>query len=206
MLSTDPHRFIIGLTGGIGSGKTAASDFFAHKGITVVDADIVAREVVEPNEPAWLAIKDRYGSDAFHEDQTLNRAWLRQKVFAEPEERLWLESQTHPRIRERIIQQLGMATSPYAMLVSPLLFESGQSNLVQQSLVIDVPVEVQVARASSRDTNNEAQIRRIIAAQTSREERCRQADDIVDNSGTLSELYDQLEKLHTLYLAKATSK
>lgn len=206
MLSTDPHRFIIGLTGGIGSGKTAASDFFAHKGITVVDADIVAREVVEPNEPAWLAIKDRYGSDAFHEDQTLNRAWLRQKVFAEPEERLWLESQTHPRIRERIIQQLGMATSPYAMLVSPLLFESGQNNLVQQSLVIDVPVEVQVARASSRDTNNEAQIRRIIAAQTSREERCRQADDIVDNSGTLSELYDQLEKLHTLYLAKATSK
>jgi dephospho-CoA kinase len=206
MLSTDPHRFIIGLTGGIGSGKTAASDFFAHKGITVVDADIVAREVVEPNEPAWLAIKDRYGSDAFHEDQTLNRAWLRQKVFAEPEERLWLESQTHPRIRERIIQQLGMATSPYAMLVSPLLFESGQSNLVQQSLVIDVPVGVQVARASSRDTNNEAQIRRIIAAQTSREERCRQADDIVDNSGTLSELYDQLEKLHTLYLAKATSK
>jgi dephospho-CoA kinase len=205
MLSTDSHRLIIGLTGGIGSGKTAASDYFADQGITVVDADIVAREVVEPGEPAWLAIKARYGADVIQEDQSLNRAWLRQKVFAEPDERKWLEGQTHPRIRDRLIQQLRDATSPYTILVSPLLFESGQSTLVKRTLAIDVPVDTQVKRACSRDTNNEEQIRRIIAAQISREDRCSRADDVADNSGTLVQLHAQLEKLHHTYLTMATS-
>jgi dephospho-CoA kinase len=205
MLSTDSHRLIIGLTGGIGSGKTAASDYFADQGITVVDADIVAREVVEPGEPAWLAIKARYGADVIQEDQSLNRAWLRQKVFAEPDERKWLEGQTHPRIRDRLIQQLRDATSPYTILVSPLLFESGQSTLVKRTLVIDVPVDTQVKRACSRDTNDEEQIRRIIAAQISREDRCSRADDVADNSGTLAQLHAQLEKLHHAYLTMATS-
>lgn len=205
MLSTDSHRLIIGLTGGIGSGKTAASDFFASKDITVVDADIVAREVVEPGEPAWLAITERYGNDVLQEDQSLNRAWLRQKVFTEPHERVWLEQQTHPRIRDRLIQQLRDATSPYAVLVSPLLFESGQSTLVKRTLVIDVPVDTQVMRACSRDTNDEEQIRRIIAAQIPREDRCSRADDVADNSGTLAQLHAQLEKLHHTYLTMATS-
>jgi dephospho-CoA kinase len=205
MLSTDSHRLIIGLTGGIGSGKTAASDYFADQGITIVDADIVAREVVEPGEPAWLAIKARYGSDVIQEDQSLNRAWLRQKVFAEPDERKWLEGQTHPRIRDRLIQQLRDATSPYTILVSPLLFESGQNALVKRTLAIDVPVDTQVKRACSRDTNNEEQIRRIIAAQISREDRCSRADDVADNSGTLVQLHAQLEKLHHTYLTMATS-
>ena len=205
MLSTDSHRLIIGLTGGIGSGKTAASDFFASKDITVVDADIVAREVVEPGEPAWLAISERYGSDVLQEDQSLNRAWLRQKVFTEPDELKWLESQTHPRIRDCLIQQLRDATSPYAVLVSPLLFESGQSTLVKRTLVIDVPVDTQVMRACSRDTNDEEQIRRIIAAQIPREDRCSRADDVADNSGTLAQLHAQLEKLHHTYLTMATS-
>ena len=205
MLSTDSHRLIIGLTGGIGSGKTAASDFFASKDITVVDADIVAREVVEPGEPAWLAITERYGNDVLQEDQSLNRAWLRQKVFTEPDELKWLESQTHPRIRDCLIQQLRDATSPYAVLVSPLLFESGQSTLVKRTLVIDVPVDTQVMRACSRDTNDEEQIRRIIAAQIPREDRCSRADDVADNSGTLAQLHAQLEKLHHTYLTMATS-
>ena len=205
MLSTDSHRLIIGLTGGIGSGKTAASDFFASKDITVVDADIVAREVVEPGEPAWLAISERYGNDVLQEDQSLNRAWLRQKVFTEPDELKWLESQTHPRIRDCLIQQLRDATSPYAVLVSPLLFESGQSTLVKRTLVIDVPVDTQVMRACSRDTNDEEQIRRIIAAQIPREDRCSRADDVADNSGTLAQLHAQLEKLHHTYLTMATS-
>ena len=95
--------FTLGLTGGIGSGKTAASDYFASLGIVVVDADVVAREIVEPGKPAWQAIKDRFGDDALLQDGALNRAWLRQKVFAEPDERKWLESQTHPRIRDEII-------------------------------------------------------------------------------------------------------
>ena len=191
---------IIGLTGGIGSGKTAASDFFADAGIQVVDADIVAREVVEPGEPAWQAIKHRYGQSALLEDDTLNRAWLRQKVFSDPAERQWLEGETHPRIRESLIRQLSEASSPYAILVSPLLFESGQSELVSRILVVDVPVETQVERACARDANAEDQIRRIIAAQIPRQERLSKATEVVDNSGSPDDLYKQLQALHEKYL------
>ena len=198
--------WVLGLTGGIGSGKTAASDFFASKGITVVDADIVAREVVEPGQPAWQAIKDRFGDQALLADNSLNRAWLREKVFAEPEERKWLESQTHPRIRDNIIRQLQQATSAYAILVSPLLFESGQALLTQYTLLIDVAEDIQIARATSRDQNNADQIRRIIAAQMSRAERRSRADDIADNSLGLAELHQQLELLHSSYLLRAASQ
>jgi len=198
--------WVLGLTGGIGSGKTAASDFFASKGITVVDADIVAREVVEPGQPAWQAIKQHFGEQALLADGSLNRAWLRDKVFSEPEERKWLESQTHPRIRDSIIRQLQQATSAYAILVSPLLFESGQALLTQHTLLIDVPVDIQIARATSRDQNNADQIRRIIAAQMPRDERRARADDIADNSLGLAELHQQLELLHNSYLLRAASR
>ncbi|MCD8523689.1 MAG: dephospho-CoA kinase [Saccharospirillaceae bacterium] len=198
--------WVLGLTGGIGSGKTAASDFFASKGITVVDADIVAREVVEPGQPAWQAIKDRFGEQALLADNSLNRAWLREKVFAEPDERKWLESQTHPRIRDSMIRQLQQATSAYAILVSPLLFESGQALLTRHTLLIDVPVGIQIERATSRDQNNADQIRRIIAAQMSRDERRARADDIADNSRGLAELHQQLERLHSSYLLRAASQ
>ncbi|GAA6146078.1 dephospho-CoA kinase [Thalassolituus maritimus] len=197
--------FILGLTGGIGSGKSAASAFFRDAGITVVDADMVAREVVEPGEPAWSAIKERFGNDAINEDSTLNRAWLRQKVFSEPEERRWLEGQTHPRIRDRITEQLAAAKSPYAILESPLLFESGQCELVTSTLVVDVPEQLQVERASNRDDNDPEQIKRIIAAQLPRQERLQRADQVVDNSGSLDELYKQLSALHATYLAASST-
>jgi len=192
--------FILGLTGGIGSGKTAASDYLASKGIVVVDADVVAREVVEPGQPALQAIAERYGNDALLPDGSLNRAWLRQKVFAEPEERQWLESQTHPRIREAIIHKLQAATSAYAILVSPLLFESGQYQLTQRTLLIDVSEALQVERASQRDQNDAEQIRRIIAAQMSGADKRAKADDIADNSQDLNHLYQQLDQLHHTYL------
>jgi len=196
---------VVGLTGGIGSGKTAASDYFTSLGITVVDADVVAREVVEPHQPAWQAILERYGAQAFLCDQSLDRAWLRAKVFADPNERIWLEQQTHPRIRERLIQQLQNSKSAYAILVSPLLFESGQSALAQRTLLVDVPTDIQVTRASSRDGNDEEQIRRIIAAQMSREDRRAKATDIVDNSTDLGSLYQQLLPLHQYYLELANA-
>ncbi len=192
--------FILGLTGGIGSGKSAASDYFAQQGIVVIDADLVAREVVLPGQPAWQAIQQRYGVEALLADKTLNRVWLRQKVFAEPEERLWLESQTHPRIREATIKQLQQAKSAYVILASPLLFESKQAAFTQRSLVIDVPEDVQLIRACSRDENNEEQIRRIMAAQMPRHERLKLADDVVVNSGSLADLYDSLAPLHQRYL------
>ncbi|WP_419813033.1 dephospho-CoA kinase [Bacterioplanoides sp.] len=200
------NTLIVGLTGGIGSGKTAASDYLASKGITVVDADVVAREVVEPGQPALLAIEQRYGPEVLLTDGTLNRSWLREKVFAQVDERHWLEQQTHPRIREAIIQQLTAATSSYALLVSPLLFESGQAQLTQRTLLIDVPEQTQVQRAANRDQNNEEQIRRIIAAQMPREDKRAQADDIVDNSQDLSHLYHQLDKLHQQYLKHSNQK
>ena len=192
--------FILGLTGGIGSGKTAASDYLASKGIVVVDADVVAREVVEPGQPALQAIAERYGNDALLPDGRLNRAWLRQKVFAEPQERHWLESQTHPRIREAIIHKLQAATSAYAILVSPLLFESGQYQLTQRTLLIDVSEALQVERASQRDQNDAEQIRRIIAAQMSGADKRAKADDIADNSQDLEHLHQQLDQLHHAYL------
>jgi len=195
--------FILGLTGGIGSGKTAASDYLASKGIVVVDADVVAREVVEPGQPALQAIAERYGNDALLPDGRLNRAWLRQKVFAEPQEREWLESQTHPRIREAIIHQLQAATSAYAILVSPLLFESGHYQLTQRTLLIDVSEALQVERASQRDQNDAEQIRRIIAAQMSGADKRAKADDIADNSQDLNHLHQQLDQLHHTYLKLA---
>lgn len=195
--------FVLGLTGGIGSGKTAASDYLASKGICVVDADVVARQIVEPGQPALAAITQRYGADALLADGSLDRAWLRQKVFAEPTERQWLESQTHPRIRQAIIDQLQNASSEYAVLVSPLLFESGQYQLTQRTLLIDVAEDIQIARASSRDQNDEQQIRRIIAAQMSRTDKRAKADDIADNSKDLAHLYQQLDQLHHTYLQLA---
>lgn len=195
--------FVLGLTGGIGSGKTAASDYLASKGICVVDADVVARQIVEPGQPALAAITQRYGADALLADGSLDRAWLRQKVFAEPAERQWLESQTHPRIRQAIIDQLQNASSEYAVLVSPLLFESGQYQLTQRTLLIDVAEDIQIARATSRDQNDEQQIRRIIAAQMSRTDKRAKADDIADNSKDLAHLYQQLDQLHHTYLQLA---
>lgn len=195
--------FVLGLTGGIGSGKTAASDYLASKGICVVDADIVARQIVEPGQPALAAITQRYGADALLADGSLDRAWLRQKVFAEPAERQWLESQTHPRIRQAIIDQLQNASSEYAVLVSPLLFESGQYQLTQRTLLIDVAEDIQIARATSRDQNDEQQIRRIIAAQMSSTDKRAKADDIADNSEDLAHLYQQLDQLHHTYLQLA---
>lgn len=197
--------FILGLTGGIGSGKSAASDYFAQQGVVVVDADQVAREVVLPGQPAWQAILQRYGQEALLADDTLDRAWLRQKIFAEPEERNWLENQTHPRIRQATIEQLEQAKSAYVILASPLLFESKQSAFTQRSLVIDVPESVQLVRACSRDGNNEEQIRRIMAAQMPRQERVALADDVVVNSGSLAELYASLAPLHQRYLELSQS-
>lgn len=192
--------FVLGLTGGIGSGKSAASAFFAQQGIVVVDADLVARAVVEPGQAAWQAIRARFGDEALLADGSLNRAWLRQKVFADTTERLWLESQTHPRIREAILAQLRAANSAYAILASPLLFESKQVDFTQRSLVIDVPEELQLLRACARDNNQAEQIRRIMAAQLPRQTRLAQADDVVDNSGSLTELAQKLAPLHQTYL------
>ena len=195
--------FILGITGGIGSGKSAATQWFESQGIVVVDADIVAREVVELGQPALKEIQLSFGDWVLLEDGNLNRRALREHIFQFPEARETLEKITHPAIRQSIIQQLQQAESPYVILVSPLLFETSQHKLVQHTLLIDADEQTQLQRASQRDGQTEEQIRKIIAAQMSRTQKQQLANDIVLNDGLLAHLHKQLQPLHLNYLQRA---
>jgi len=195
---------IVGLTGGSGSGKSTVARAFGSRGIGWVDADDVAREVVMPGEPALAAIREHFGNDVLHADGTLNRAALRSIVFDNPAERKWLESVTHPRVRERILVHLErlQRQSPYVLLVSPLLFESGQDKLVDRTVVVDVPVELQLSRTRARDDVSEAQVHAILAAQLPREERLTKANDVIDNSGDHASMMQQVTQLDQHYRNK----
>jgi len=193
---------VIGLTGGIGSGKTTATDYFARKGITIVDADIASRIVVESGKPALEKIKQHFGPEIINDkDGTLNRAVLRKVVFNNPQELHWLEQLLHPLIREEIKQQLNHSKSDYTILVSPILFESGQNTFAQRVLVIDAPEDLQIKRTALRDHTDETSVKAIMKAQTAREQRLRNADDIIVNDSNLENLYTQLDLLHLKYLA-----
>lgn len=198
--------FVVGLTGGIGSGKSAASAWFESQCIVVVDADIVAREIVQKGQPALKDIHQAFGDWVLQADGELNRRALREHIFKAPEARKVLEQITHPAIRSAIIQQLAQADSPYAILVSPLLFETNQHELTQRTLLIDASEELQILRASQRDGQNEEQIKKIIAAQMSRLRKQQIADDIVLNDGHLDHLYQHLQPMHEKYLAMALKK
>ncbi|MFA5632436.1 MAG: dephospho-CoA kinase [Porticoccaceae bacterium] len=197
--------YVVGLTGGIGSGKSAVGNCFRELGIKVVDADQMSRRVVEPGMPALAEIARHFGDEILLADGALNRALLREKVFDNEAERLWLEALLHPLIKDATRQELESATSPYAVLESPLLLEMGQKATIDRLLVVDVPVEVQVERACRRDNNGEAQIRAIIAAQISREERLAQADDVIDNTCPVTALPEKVAQLHARYLELAAN-
>ena len=194
---------IVGITGGIGSGKSAVTQRFEALGITVVDADLAARVIVEPGTPALTAIADHFGADIIQSDGTLDRATLRQRVFAQDSERLWLERLTHPLIGQEILDQITASSSPYTILSSPLLLETSQKALADCVVVVDVPQELQLARTMARDDNDEAQVKRIMAAQMPREERLDLADIVIDNSRSLAELDDLVEELHKEFLLRA---
>ncbi|OTG81470.1 dephospho-CoA kinase [Acinetobacter sp. ANC 5054] len=198
--------FVLGLTGGIGSGKSAASNWFERQGITVVDADVVAREIVEIGQPALTAIQQHFGDWVLMNNGELNRRALREHIFKEPSARHALEAITHPAIRLSIIQQLAQATSPYVILVSPLLYETNQHKLTQRTLLIDATEQLQIQRASTRDSQNIEQIQKIIQAQMPRSEKQKFANDIVLNDGHLDHLYAQLRPLHLAYLALAETQ
>jgi len=191
---------IIGLTGGIGSGKSAVSSHFENLGITVVDADIVAREVVEPGQPALAQIAEHFGSRIITPEGALDRAALRVLIFEDENKRKWLESLLHPLIREEIIQQLEQSQSPYSILSSPLLLETDQHSMVDQILVVDVPVEVQIERTIQRDNNSLEQVEAIIKSQSSRAFKQEKADDIILNTGTIESLHEKVSNLHQGYL------
>ena len=194
---------VIGITGGIGSGKSAVTDRFEKHGITVVDADKAARVIVEPGRPALQSIAEHFGNTILLPDGTLDRAALRTKVFADDNERRWLEQLTHPLIGQEILDQLAAATSPYSILSSPLLLETSQKSLTDLIVVVDVPEDIQLSRTVARDDNDEAQVKRIMAAQMARSERLEKADIVIDNNRTLAELDEVVAELHGEFLARA---
>ena len=195
--------FIVGVTGGIGSGKSAVTARLAKQGIVIVDADVAARTVVAPGTPGLAAIVDRFGQEILQDDGSLDRAALRERIFADPEQRRWLEQLTHPLIGDEIRQQLRSADSPYVVLSSPLLLESSQHSLVHCTVVVDVPEAVQIERTMARDDNSEALVRSIMAAQLPRHERLQRADIVIDNSQPLDALDQRVAQLHTDLLCRA---
>ena len=194
---------VVGITGGIGSGKSEVTRRFDNHGIVIVDADVAARIVVEPGAAALDAIAAHFGEQIIRADGSLDRAALRQRVFADEDERRWLEQLTHPLIGEEIRRQLAAADSPYSILSSPLLLETQQKQLADCVVVVDVPEALQLERASRRDGNSQEQIRRIMAAQMRREDRLDLADIVIDNSRPLSELDMVVDELHKEFLLRA---
>ena len=191
---------IIGLTGGIGSGKSVASDKFKSLGITIVDADVASRTVVEPGKPALKEIEDHFGSGIITAEGKLDRNNLREIIATDPEERKWLESVTHPKIGEQITKEISESTSVYTLFVAPLLLETNSQEMCSRVVVVDVPKDVQIQRTAKRDKVSPNQVEQMVAAQMEREKRLEKADDVLLNSGTIEDLEKQVEALHKKYI------
>ena len=197
---------MVGLTGGIGSGKTTVANLFAKHGITLVDADVIARDAVAIGSPGLAAITEHFGPQVLQNDGSLNRAWLRQQIFADAVAKAWLNALLHPLIRQEILQQLSQAQSPYVLLVAPLLIENGLTALSDQVLVVDVQPETQIRRTSVRDGVPAGQVEAILAAQCSREQRLAVATQLINNDVDHIDLAEQVAVLHEFYLQLALEK
>lgn len=191
---------MVALTGGIGCGKSTVADALAARGAGVIDTDLIARALTEPEQPALAAIAAAFGDDLIGPEGRLDRAALRARVFDDPAARRRLESILHPLIEARMLETLATLTTPYAVLVIPLLFETGQERHADRVLVVDIPETQQMARVRERSGLADAEIARIIASQIGRTERLALADDIIDNSGDHAALLTQVERLHRAYL------
>jgi dephospho-CoA kinase len=202
---TQPARRVlrIGLTGGIASGKSTVSEAFTQLGIPVIDADVVAREVVAPGTPGLQAVVRRFGDQVLDSAGALNRSALRAVIFQDPQARRDLETLLHPLIRSRMDDLADAAIGPYVVMAIPLLVEGGPSDRVDRVLVVDTDESAQVRRVVSRDHVDEAQARAILAAQASRTQRLSAADDVLENRGSVAELRQAVEKLHQRYLQLA---
>ncbi|MCQ8821258.1 dephospho-CoA kinase [Pseudoalteromonas agarivorans] len=201
--ATKINNWVLGLTGGIGCGKTAVSNMFEELGICVVDADIIARQVVAPNSTGLNAIIEHFGEGILLPDGTLNRARLRTKIFTNNDDKEWLNALLHPLIREKILTDLNNASSAYVVLVAPLLFENKLNKYCNRTLLIDVPQPVQIERTIKRDNISLEQVNSIIASQMPREEKQQKADDILNNDRDLSLVHAELVVLHKNYLQYA---
>ena len=195
----------VGLTGGIGCGKTTASKQFAELNIPIVDADDIAHRLVEPGQPALLSIRKVFSDKVFNPDGTLNRQNLRDIVFSNPQKKQQLEGILHPLVFNAMQTIIDHLDKPYCILSIPLLLETNMTHFVDRILVVDCPVELQIARVKRRDALADARIQSIIDSQVSREFRLSHADDVIDNSETGSGLAEQVKKLHNLYLSISAS-
>ncbi|MEZ8624719.1 dephospho-CoA kinase [Vibrio splendidus] len=196
---------IIGLSGGIASGKTTVANLFnEHFNIDIVDADIVAREVVAVGSDGLKQITDHLGEAILLEDGALNRSKLRELIFSDPTEKQWLNDLLHPMIRNKIDSDLSKVTSPYGLLVAPLLVENQMQSMADRVLIVDVPTEVQIERTMSRDNVSREQVASILKSQASREQRLAVADDVIKNHTKNQELLPQITDLHQKYLAIST--
>lgn len=196
----------IGITGGIGSGKSTVARLFAQLGVPVLDTDEVARELVRPGMPALARIAETFGADLLTPAGELDRRRLRDRVFAAEGQRRRLEQILHPLIRRKLARWTAAQTAPYCLLLIPLLIEAGWNGEVDRILVIDAPEQQQLARATARDAASAASVRAIIASQCSRTARLAAADDVIVNDGGLDGLQPQIERLHREYLALATRR
>ena len=191
---------IIGLTGGIGSGKSAAANFFHSEGVTVLDADQLAREVIEQNTPGFQSIVDYFGSDIVGEDGSIDRAKLRQEIFDDKEKKKTIESITHPLVRDLMAERIAASTSPYSIIMVPLIFETNSMSAYNRILVIDCDTKLQLERATLRDNNSSEQIQKILDSQCSRTERLSIANDVIPNNDTLENLKTRSLAMHKFYL------
>ncbi|GHA91351.1 dephospho-CoA kinase [Shewanella indica] len=199
-------NFIVGLTGGIGSGKTTVANLFAEQGIVLVDADIIAREVVAKGSDGLKQIGDKFGPQMLTPEGSLNRAALREQIFHHPQDREWLNALLHPMIRTRMLERLEMAASPYVIMVVPLLFENGLDKLADRTLVVDISPKLQLQRTIERDMVSKEQVQNIINSQSDRQSRLDKADDVIDNQGEIDALQAQVLALHNKYLQLADIK
>jgi len=186
----------VGLTGGIGSGKSVVADFFAELGVSVIDADVIARNLVKPGLPATDAIIETFGTDVLQADGGLDRGKLRKMVFDDAGQRKKLESILHPLVRSKIRDEISQARGCYCLVVIPLMIETGQTDLVDQLVVVDAPVELQIKRTVQRDGVSAQDVEAIIRAQADRQARCSAGDFVIVNDGSIMALKQAVAQLH----------
>jgi len=190
---------VVGLTGGIGSGKSTVARMFADLGVPVIDADIVSREVTQQDQPAFTSIVRHFGEPILLPDGTLDRSRLRAIIFDDAKQRRWLESLLHPLIRDEMARQIKKMTTPYCIAVIPLLLEVEFYSFINRILVVDAPEHKQIERVVTRDKTPKAQVEAILKTQAARHDRIARAHDIITNDGVIADIASQVEKLHEKY-------
>ncbi len=194
------QKLVVGLTGGIGSGKSTVSALFAKLGADIIDTDLIARDLVKPGTACLEKIMEHFGKSCVDKEGKLRRDVLRKKIFSNPAEKQWLENLLHPLIREQMRNRIQVSEAPYIIAVIPLLFETGPNDMLRQILVVDTDTQSQIQRVVARDTISEQQAQQIINSQVSRETRLQGADNVIDNTGGEDKLKAQVQKLHEKYL------